>query len=165
MDLCPCASGKAFAECCGPYLSGTSDAPTAEALMRSRYSAFATENIDYLETTLAMEKRKSFDREATANWARSSEWKGLRILAVRDGKETDKQGIVEFVADFCEKGQFYQHRETSRFERREEKWYYVEGARGALPVHSDKTGRNDPCPCGSGKKFKKCCGAGENKRT
>ncbi len=159
-DSCPCCSGRSFSLCCGPYLTGVKPVPTAEALMRSRYAAFATHNIDYLEETLAPEKRKGFNREATRQWACSSEWTSLEILSVQRGAEADNEGVVEFIARFSdESGKPFEHREVSRFERREGKWFYVEGARGSFPAHAEKTGRNDPCPCGSGKKYKKCCGA------
>ncbi|MGQ9367414.1 YchJ family protein [Azospirillum sp. ST 5-10] len=159
MTDCPCGSGRALDACCGPYLSGAAPAPTAEALMRSRYSAFATGNIDYLEDTLLPETRADFDRAQIAEWAQNSEWTGLEVRSVADGGEADSEGVVEFVARFRMQGKDYVHHETGRFAKRDGRWWYVDGVMGQRPRSAPKVGRNDPCPCGSGKKYKKCCGA------
>jgi SEC-C motif-containing protein len=158
-ETCPCQSGKSFAECCGPYLSGAALPPTAEALMRSRYAAFATHNADYLEETLLPGTRADFDRAAALEWATSSEWKGLQIRSTEAGGAGDSEGWVEFVAVFNQNGQDQVHHETGHFEKQDGRWYYVDGVRGIRPRRVEKVGRNDPCPCGSGKKYKKCCGA------
>jgi SEC-C motif-containing protein len=158
-DICPCTSGKSYTECCGPYLSGAALPPTAEALMRSRYSAFATGQIDYLEESLMPGTRDDFDRAGAAEWSSSSEWTGLEVRHVEKGGVDDDAGIVEFVAQFRQQGTDRVHHETGRFARHEGRWYYVDGSMGSRPRQVAKVGRNDPCPCGSGKKFKKCCGA------
>jgi SEC-C motif-containing protein len=157
-DTCPCASGRAFAECCGPYLSGVALPPTAEALMRSRYSAFATGNIDYLEETLMPGTRADFDRTAVGEWSKSSEWTGLLVRSVEAGSASDTEGYVEFVAQFRQEGTDRVHHETGHFGKRDGRWYYVDGVMGTRPRTVVKIGRNDPCSCGSGKKYKKCCG-------
>lgn len=156
---CPCYSGRLYGTCCAPYLSGQKSAPTAEALMRSRYAAFATGNMPYLEATLLPEKRQSYNMEEARLWSQSSEWTGLDILFLQDGKETDTKGIVEFIAHFRQNGQNLRRYEKSRFIRQDKLWYYVDGEREGAPAPKTKTGRNDPCLCGSGKKYKKCCGA------
>lgn len=156
---CPCTSGRAFDECCGPYLAGTKSPPTAEALMRSRYAAFATANMDYLQDTLLPGTRDDFDRASATEWARSSEWTGLTVKAVENGGEADGEGFVEFVARYRQNGADQLHHETARFVKQNARWYYADGARGPRTVHVEKIGRNAPCPCGSGKKYKKCCGA------
>ncbi len=74
---CPCSSGLDFASCCEPYLTGAKLPPAPEALMRSRYSAFATGNITYLEETLLPGTREDFDARGAADWAAASEWTGL----------------------------------------------------------------------------------------
>lgn len=158
MTACPCGSGNALDACCGPILSGSVPAPTAAALMRSRYSAFATGNIDYLEQTLLPETRHDFDRKEISDWAANSEWTGLEIRSTEAGAENDTEGFVEFVAHFRMDGKDYVHHETSSFTRRDGRWWYVDGTRGPRPRTAAKVGRNDPCPCGSGKKYKKCCG-------
>jgi len=159
MADCPCGSARPLDACCGPYLSGTTPAPTPEALMRSRYSAFATGNIDYLEETLLPETRHDFDRQQIADWAANSEWTGLDVLEAVPPAEGEEEGWVEFVAKFRMQGKDYVHRESSRFVRRDGRWWYADGILGPRPRVVTKVGRNDPCTCGSGKKFKKCCGA------
>lgn len=161
MATCHCGSGKPYAKCCEPYINGE-PAPTAEALMRSRYSAYVVGAVDYLGETLHPDHRSDFDRNATAKWASESEWKQLDILATEGGEEGDEEGIVEFRAVFSEAGgEDMAHTERSRFVKKGDRWYYVDGL---LPTpvtyrrEEEKVGRNDPCPCGSGKKYKKCCG-------
>lgn len=158
MAECPCRSGREFDACCGPYLAGQ-PAPTPEALMRSRYSAFATGNIDYLEESLLPETRDDFEKEQARSWAENSEWTGLEIRRTENGRPEDEHGLVEFVAHYRMNGKDQVHHETSSFTKRDGRWYYVDGIMGTLPRTSPKVGRNDPCPCGSGKKYKKCCGA------
>lgn len=126
--------------------------------MRSRYAAFATGNIDYLEETLLPGTRDDFNRVAAGEWAASSEWTGLQIRACTAGGSADEAGEVEFVAHFRQAGEDRVHHETARFAKRDGRWYYVDGVMGAKPRRVEKIGRNDPCPCGSGKKHKKCCG-------
>tara|TARA_R110000824_G_scaffold118960_13_gene271880 strand:- start:14968 stop:15462 length:495 start_codon:yes stop_codon:yes gene_type:complete len=156
---CPCASGKAFAACCEPYLTGAALPPSAEALMRSRYTAFATGNIVYLEESLMPGTREDFDAAGAAEWSKSSEWTGLEVRYVENGGEADDEGYVEFVACFRQEGADRVHHETGHFGRHDGRWYYIDGMMGTRPRQVAKVGRNDPCTCGSGKKFKKCCGA------
>ena len=166
IDSCPCrrldAAPLAYAACCGPLHAGA-PAPTAEALMRSRYSAFARGDIDYLFDSLAPEARKDFDRKSTTHWAASSEWHGLEIVATEQGGAGDETGVVEFIAHFTMEGERRAHRERSSFRRNPETggWWFVDEAKAkkAPLVLGKQPGRNDPCPCGSGKKYKKCCGA------
>ncbi len=155
---CPCRSGKTFDACCGPYLAGL-PAPTAEALMRSRYSAYAVRNIDYLHDTLQPETRGDFARAEAETWADNSLWTGLEIRSTEGGQPGDTDGLVEFVARFTMNDKPLTHHETSRFIHQDGRWYYVDGVLGARPRSGPKVGRNDPCPCGSGKKYKKCHGA------
>ncbi|WP_374546192.1 YchJ family protein [Rhodoblastus sp.] len=164
--LCPCRAASqdphAFSDCCGPYLARTKNPPTAETLMRSRYSAFARGDVDYLYDTLAEDQRGDFDRAATSDWANKSEWLGLDILAVEDGGEGDPTGTVSFVAHFSRDGKKLTHRERSLFRRDGEgRWRFARELpmKGETVVLGAQPGRNDPCPCGSGKKYKKCCGA------
>jgi SEC-C motif-containing protein len=165
-DICPCRvredDKREFAACCGPYLARTAPAPTAEALMRSRYSAFVKLDIDYLEETLTVDQRKTFDRGPTEDWA-NSEWLGLDIVETENGLEGDEVGTVTFAAHFIRKNGPKAHREKALFKREgaEGRWFFAgEIAVKPVPVvKGDQPGRNDPCPCGSGKKYKKCCGA------
>ncbi len=160
-QTCPCGSGHLYKQCCGLYIHGIEAAPTAEALMRSRYSAYVMHAIDYLGETLHPDNRKNWDRQATDTWARKTEWLQLEVRRIQAGGVADQQGRVEFVAFFKDQGVIKQHHEWSSFHRLDGNWYYVGGVYPkpvACPDTGIKAGRNDPCPCGSGKKYKKCCG-------
>ncbi len=129
--------------------------------MRSRYSAYAVGAVDYLGESLHPEHRSDWDRDATARWAERSAWLKLEIVDTEAGGVDDDEGVVEFIARFTERGQPKQHHERSRFRRHEGRWYYVDGEvpKPQTQRHdTPKVGRNEPCPCGSGKKYKKCCG-------
>jgi SEC-C motif-containing protein len=155
MTSCPCNPEKKFDECCGPYLSGKINAPTAEILMRSRYSAFSRKEYDYIIRTTHESTRpdeKEFDQQGEPAWA------GLEIISTEKGKEGDSEGTVEFIARYKSSGATYKYHELSSFVHEDGQWYYVDG--DIIPqqtVRSEKIGRNQPCPCGSGKKHKKCC--------
>ena len=160
MTNCPCGSDKSFTECCEPYLNGMSNAPTAEALMRARYTAYAMANIDFIERTMHSSTRNGFNRENTRKWAEESQWHGLEILNVIGGKEDEAEGSVEFIATYSKEDEKIEHHEVSTFQKESGTWTFVDGRMVNKTFRRDqpKIGRNDPCPCGSGKKFKKCCG-------
>ena len=100
------------------------------------------------------------DRDAIATWSRDTEWQGLEIVATEAGGETDDTGIVEFIARGSTNGRVFAQRERSRFRRVDGAWFYVDGKVGGEPARKVPTaGRNDPCPCGSGMKYKRCHGA------
>jgi SEC-C motif-containing protein len=166
---CHCGSSKEFEDCCKSYLDRKVLAPTAEALMRARYTAHVLVNLDFIESTVALEKRKEFDRADVKKWAADSEWMGLEVLKAQND-------VVEFVAKFKKDGKIVEHHEVSKFRKdsKSGEWFFVDGEAHAhqegqghhhsepiAPVvrETPKIGRNDPCSCGSGKKFKKCCGA------
>ncbi len=155
---CFCGSGRSFSECCGPFLSGRAHAPTAEALMRSRYSAFATGNAAYLEATLLPENRPGLYKESISRRENASVWVKLEILSVSKGLQDDATGIVEFVAHYCQNGKNLQQHERSKFVRKEGLWFYTDGILFPMSARAAKTGRNDLCSCGSGLKYKNCCG-------
>lgn len=125
-DTCPCGSGNSHFSCCGRFLSGQARAGTAEALMRSRYSAYVTLNISYLKETLWPQNRVGFDEAATAQWARENHWTGLSVLEIQKGSETDREGTVLFEAKYLAGGRLNTHRERSRFRKKAGRWYYVE---------------------------------------
>ena len=161
MDRCPCGSGSAYQVCCKPILLGEREAATAEQLMRSRYSAYVMKEIDYLRRSLHPDHRSDFNEETTRAWAERSAWHKLDILGTAGGGMDDHEGTVDFIATFTDNGTKREHHERSSFRKESGIWYLVEGT--VLPpkqvVRAEpKTGRNDPCPCGSGRKFKKCCG-------
>ncbi|MEW6594623.1 MAG: YchJ family metal-binding protein [Thermodesulfobacteriota bacterium] len=149
-EPCPCGSASAHGQCCGPFLDGRETAPTAEALMRSRYTAYVRQDVPYLLATWHPSTRPE-----KLGLEEGLGWHGLTVLAAANGGPTDTDGIVEFVAAFSYQGNQQKLRERSRFVREDGAWFYVDGVE--LPQTSHKTGRNDPCPCGSGKKHKKCC--------
>ena len=116
--------------------------------MRSRYSAYALGEIDYIVSTQVEEP----DRPSVERWSKDSEWLGLEVVEACDD-------VVEFVARYRNRnGDKVEHRERSKFVQHEGRWLYSEGTQPTVRVGA-KVGRNDPCPCGSGKKHKKCCGA------
>ncbi|MEP3045570.1 MAG: YchJ family metal-binding protein [Roseibium sp.] len=123
---CTCGSGKTFETCCGRYLSGAELPKTAEALMRSRYSAYTRENIDYLKETLWPKYQAAFDFAATAAWAAENHWTGLSVLETEDGQDNDRDGTVLFEAKYLAGGKLNTHRELSRFRKKSGRWYYVE---------------------------------------
>ena len=159
MKTCPCGSGVDYAECCEPIVTGTRHAETAEQLMRARYSAYVGAAVDFLFETTHPDHRDGYDHAGTRQWAETSEWLGLEILDSSQGGPEDTAGSVEFVARFREKGVLQEHRELGHFKREKEVWYFTTGEMvKPKPAVSSKVGRNEPCPCGSGKKYKKCCG-------
>jgi SEC-C motif-containing protein len=162
MEYCPCGSEKPYENCCEPMISGRQAAGTAEALLRSRYSAFVKNQIQYIVDTIHPEKRKGFDVQSIEKWARESQWLRLEILDTEAGGEKDSDGKVEFIAHYIENGKEAEHHERAQFKKADDRWYFFDGsAPTAAPFvrPTPKIGRNDPCPCGSGKKFKKCCSA------
>jgi len=161
MDLCPCGSEKEYANCCQPLISGEQKAATAEALMRSRYSAHANKAFDYIFDTTWPDSRKEEDRQGTAAWSRKLDWQRLEILNVEAGGPDDEQGTVEFVARYRKNAKAFEHHEIAEFVKQEGCWYFKDGhapQQATALRQGPKVGRNDPCPCGSGKKYKKCCG-------
>ncbi|GMO56917.1 MAG: YchJ family protein [Treponemataceae bacterium] len=168
-EKCPCGSSRDYAECCKPVIKDVSAAVTAEQLMRARYSAYVMHEIDFLIDSCQSEKSenvgtkndKSIDRESTSKWSKDSMWQGLKILRTEKGQQNDREGIVEFTADYSINGLHETHHESAQFARTPANtWIYVSGE--VKPTtrkrEGEKIGRNDPCPCGSGKKHKKCCG-------
>ena len=160
-DTCPCGSGLPFASCCEPFLTGKAVPKTAVELMRSRYCAYATGAVDYLYQTSGPKVQKEFDAESSRKWAESATWTGIQILDSHEGTEKDDVGTVEFMAHYTVNGTVFDHHELSQFAKIKGEWKFIDGKIfGPEPYRREtpKVGRNDPCPCGSGKKYKKCCG-------
>ncbi|MDB5553758.1 MAG: motif domain protein [Rhizobium sp.] len=129
--------------------------------MRSRYSAFIVGDLDHLQRTSAGEAALKFNRTELALSLPNTEWLGLEISDTEAGQEGDVRGSVTFTARFRENGRLHAQGERSEFRRVGGAWHYVSGEVDARPEPGTMTrvGRNDPCPCGSGKKYKKCHGA------
>ena len=124
-SLCPCGSQRSLLDCCLSYIEGKSKAPTAEALMRSRYTAHVLLAIDYLWDTWAPEERVKSSKVAIYNWASSCDWLGLRILKTKAGGLKDDHGLVSFIALFRQSGDLQEHHEISIFRKSAENWLYV----------------------------------------
>ena len=161
MESCPCGTGRAYDDCCGPYIAGKAKPSTAEALMRSRYSAYAKGAVDYIVDTCLRDEEHGIDIEATRRWSTSSTWLGLQILNTDKGGAEDQEGTVDFKATYVQGGLRESHHEKASFIRKDGSWLYSEGEVITETVvrEGPKVGRNDPCPCGSGRKYKKCHGA------
>ncbi|MBD3800214.1 MAG: YchJ family protein [Campylobacterales bacterium] len=147
---CYCGSGKTFETCCAPLIEGRAPASGAEALMRSRYSAYVLGAGEYLVATTVPEKQVPDDAKLIRQHAEVTTWLGLDVL---EAKEAESGATVSFRAYYREgEGAIRVHHEKSTFRRIDGRWFYDEGT-----LYEASVGRNDPCPCGSGKKFKKCC--------
>ena len=158
---CPCCSGREYSACCEPIIKGTKLAATAEELMRARYSAYEKHEIDFIiDTCEAVGDKTDIDRDATKAWSEESTWYGLKILRTEKGGAEDTEGLVEFQATYSRKGLRDVHHETGYFKKIDGKWMYSTGSLKTTTVVREgrKVGRNEPCPCGSGKKYKACCG-------
>lgn len=158
IPVCPCGSGSDFDACCSPYIEGHA-APTAEALMRSRYSAYTLDNQAYLIKTLAPESREEEEQETEQVSDTNMKWLGLEIRSTSKGCVEDETGIVEFVAKYKVGDKLGIHHERSNFRREDGCWVCIGGEINPKQEQRivNKVGRNVSCPCGSGKKFKKCC--------
>jgi SEC-C motif-containing protein len=121
-QLCPCGTGNSVADCCGKYLEGGASAPTAETLMRSRYTAFALMDTDYLKLTWHPDHRP-----ATLDLDPHQRWTGLEILSTERGSLFDSDGTVEFRAHYSYGTQRGNLHERSRFARIDGRWLYVDG--------------------------------------
>lgn len=145
---CPCGNPCSYATCCQPLHQGQ-PAASAEALMRSRYSAYTLRLVDYLIATTLPAQQSGLDSAAITEWSRSSQWLGLEVeQAVEQGDQAE----VQFVARWADaSGAAQVHRERSAFVRKRQRWYFID------PGVALNHGRNEPCPCGSGRKFKQCC--------
>ena len=142
MSKCPCKSGKEYDKCCEVFHKGKF-AKTPLELMRSRYSAYVMTLTDYLIDT---------DRNSTQNdiidienFSKGVDWIGLKIISSKDN-------MVEVKAYYKTGSGVYVLYEKSNFVLENGRWLYDGGE-----LLKSKPDRNETCPCGSGKKFKKCC--------
>ncbi|MBD3584766.1 zinc chelation protein SecC [Salinimonas sp. HHU 13199] len=148
---CYCCSGVAFTKCCAPLVERKKSAESAEALMRSRFTAYCLGDYQYIFDTYTTAQKKDLSVESLAKSASGTKWFALNARPVAG---TDS--YVEFSAYYFENKKTGVLHETSQFVFENNAWRYDTGT-----IHPDtgtiKIGRNDHCPCGSGKKFKQCC--------
>ena len=155
MNTCPCGSGASYTDCCQPIHLNPSNALLPEQLMRARYCAHVLGLVDFVIETYHPSCQAEQEREQIAASVQS-QWLKLEVLGHAKGAHED-EGFVHFKAHFSDGQQAHCLEENSRFLRHNHRWYYIDGTFPDTPLQP-KIGRNDPCRCGSGKKFKKCCG-------
>ncbi len=161
MSACPCGTGKEYAECCEPIITGSRITETAEGLMRSRYTAYVKAEVSYIIKSTHPDKQKDYDEKAIQDWSTKSDWLGFELINAARGQAEDNEGQIEFIAWYRQKGDRQKHHEIANFSKVDGKWYFVDSESPAVEQYvreTPKVGRNAPCSCGSGKKFKKCCG-------
>lgn len=125
MAKCFCGLEKDFSLCCEVFIRGDDLPPTPEALMRSRYSAYCQQNMDYLLATTDPQTLHKIDHHGNAVWAKSTTFTKLEIL---QSSEEGSKGIVEFKAQYQTAGEPMQtHHEISKFRKQNGKWYFREG--------------------------------------
>ena len=149
---CPCGSQNSYQNCCEKVHLSHAAATTPEMLMRARYSANVLGLVDFIIDTYHPTKNAQQHREAITDSA-NTQWLGLEIIDT--AAEPQNKGMVEFKAFYFEAGAKACLHERSNFVRENALWYYLDGS---FAQQKAKVGRNDFCPCNSGKKFKKCCG-------
>lgn len=121
MSNCYCGNSIPFQDCCEPYIKGIANAPTAEKLMRSRYSAFATGAADYLVNTTHISKRRLHNKKDILAWSQANKWLKLEVLA-------STETTVTFKAYYLDENLKAQvHYEHSTFKLEDGKWFYVYG--------------------------------------
>nr|WP_298146463.1 YchJ family protein [uncultured Pseudomonas sp.] len=147
---CPCGSGLSYAQCCQICHTGQ-PAASAQALMRSRYCAYVLGLIDYLVSTTLPAQQAALDRTAIDDWSKQSQWLGLEVESSEAPSGQPPRAFVTFTAHWRDADGEHRHRERSAFVQRDGRWYFID------PTVAVNAGRNDPCPCKSGQKFKKCC--------
>jgi len=161
MTECPCGSGRTLNECCQPIIAGDSRAQSAEALIRARYTAHTTGEMDFILATHHPSTRADIDEAATRRWASESTWLGLEIIKVDGGQADDTSARIEFMARYRDSARRrHTHHERGVFEKYHGQWYFRDAEVPDVDQFKrdrPKQGRNDPCACGSGKKYKKCC--------
>ena len=143
---CPCGTGKHYLKCCGTFIEIGKNAPSAETLMRSRYTAYTLADITYINKTMRGKSVEDLDQ--------SIHWLGLNVI--KTTKKTEFHVFVEFIAKYQKSYHIYSLHEISEFLFENGCWYYIDGL--ILPSQTNRISLNGPCYCGNGKKFKNCHG-------
>lgn len=123
IKTCPCGSEQSYGACCGKYLSGLSSAPTPEALMRSRYTAYSLGNTDYIARTMAGPASVGFNAIEAKRWAESIRWVKLEVLS---SSTEGNKGEVSFRAHYKHKNRPHILAEHSLFEKINGLWMYTD---------------------------------------
>lgn len=174
LPICPCQINPVsdaigapllYQDCCQPYHDGLLNkeadgikAETAKRLMRTRYSAFVLVKPNYIVKTTIPAQQNLLDIKAIENWAKETDWAGLEIVT-HTPKLGKRHAQVEFKAYFKTNENLQAHHELSAFvkvidkENNDARWYFLD------PTVSMSVTQKQPCICGSGEKFKRCCGA------
>jgi len=160
---CFCGNQQPFEQCCSLIINGTDIAETPEQLMRSRYSAYATNNAKYIYQTYSLDSKNEQSIQEITSWAEQTQWLKLTIKHSDDIKNIDmltdnKMSLptVEFCALYIQNKTFCQMSEVSRFTLENNQWRYVDGDISEH-IEMPPPKRNEPCLCQSNKKFKHCC--------
>ena len=124
MPNCPCGLNKTLEKCCGRYLSGKELAPTPEALMRSRYTAYTLSDMNYIASTMKEPASNNFDFDESIDWCQHTTWRGLDV---RHAAQSNNTGTVEFIAHFTYNRHEDSLHEISEFRLDDGKWYYIDG--------------------------------------
>jgi SEC-C motif domain protein len=158
--FCLCGSGIEYRQCCEPFHSGDELPATAEKLMRSRFTAYALDKTQYVQDTWDASTRPKPEKTQLAE--ENIDWQRLEIIDTKKGESNDSKGIVEFKAFYLNNGEAYRLHEVSRFVKTSGRWFYLDGVvkKVGKIIQQSNQGKNAPCSCGSGKKFKRCCGVG-----
>lgn len=155
---CPCGSTLPFSECCQPFITHKQQPSNPEQLMRSRFSAYATKNAQYIYETYGAVSRAKQSIADIQSWADECTWIALTI-------HQSKEALVEFSAYYLIDNTLFELRESSNFAKEQGDWRYIDGE---ITVSNEITTvkRNTLCPCNNyptawsakkGKKFKHCC--------
>jgi len=157
--LCPCGSERAYTQCCQAIILAEKSASSPEQLMRSRYSAYAKKQAEYIYFTYALSSQAEQAIDDIVQWAAQTRWLKLIIHQASDFKKNlanNEKAQVEFSAFYQHQGQIWQMRERSNFVIEEDAWRYLDGDVSQSKV-LNKPKRNELCFCGSENKFKHCC--------
>jgi len=160
---CYCGSEQSFNLCCGAIIEDRAIANTPEQLMRSRYSAYAIADANYIFNTYALSTKQSQSLEDIQQWAKHTKWLKLEVHSSDDISlediivtESTLPAKVHFTATYIADKKFHRMSEHSNFIVEQQRWRYLDGE---VTEHLELTSpkRNEPCICGSNKKFKRCC--------
>ena len=148
-NLCPCGSKTPFDECCAPVIDNKATANTPEELMRSRYTAYVLGESAYLLQSWDIDYRpKSITIENNIQWLY------LEILDTHQNTNDEYTGYVTFAATSICDDTLVVMKEKSKFVKKSGIWFYQDGE---LHTQRNAIALNGKCPCGSAKKYKRCC--------